>query len=300
MRARQRRGDGSPARAALGRLSPGRLRGRSVRDEHPRGRERGAASSRRARPASRSAAARARSRPETGPPWSATPEAALAHTSPASTGDALPLARARAVRRCHRPAARESRAWSLATTRAQAVEADVRAAAAACSNGLDDDGDGAIDHPADPGCASPGDVSERALGNPSLPCDDGVDSADTDVLADHPADRGCRDRAGQPRTRSARTAPTTTAAGRRLRRRSLGGQPDGRHRPGVHDGVERPEATPPPPGCGVGPELVLLAPLLGGDGVGGVSSAEGRARAGAEVKRSSNGWHGPRSDPTVP
>ncbi len=57
----------------------------------------------------------------------------------------------------------------------------------ACSDGLDDDLDGLVDHPADPGCDSPSDTSEQS---PALVCDDGLDN-DGDGLVDHPADPGC-------------------------------------------------------------------------------------------------------------
>jgi hypothetical protein len=60
----------------------------------------------------------------------------------------------------------------------------------ACSNGVDDDGDGATDFPADMGCRDAGDVSERDA------CSDGLDD-DTDALADWPADPGCRDAASE-------------------------------------------------------------------------------------------------------
>jgi cysteine-rich repeat protein len=40
-------------------------------------------------------------------------------------------------------------------------DASCRSEAAACSNGVDDDGDGRVDYPQDPGCAGPGDSSER-------------------------------------------------------------------------------------------------------------------------------------------
>jgi hypothetical protein len=59
----------------------------------------------------------------------------------------------------------------------------------ACANGLDDDGDGLADFPADPGCNATIDTSERESG---LACDDGTDQ-DADGLADFPADPGCRD-----------------------------------------------------------------------------------------------------------
>jgi hypothetical protein len=43
----------------------------------------------------------------------------------------------------------------------------------ACSNGIDDDGDGLVDYPADPGCLDGDDAFERSA---SLPCDDGIDN----------------------------------------------------------------------------------------------------------------------------
>jgi hypothetical protein len=55
-----------------------------------------------------------------------------------------------------------------------------------CSNGFDDDGDGSADFPADPGCDSAEDSTER---NPGAPCDDGLDN-DGDVRIDA-ADPGC-------------------------------------------------------------------------------------------------------------
>ena len=90
-----------------------------------------------------------------------------------------------------------------------------------CSDGLDDDGDGLIDHPDDPGCSSPTDASEREAtlacdntldddgdgtidledGGCDAPgdtsergapeeCDNGLDD-DGDLLADFPSDQGC-------------------------------------------------------------------------------------------------------------
>ncbi len=53
-----------------------------------------------------------------------------------------------------------------------------------CNDGLDNDTDGAIDFPEDPGCLSPGDPSEQN------DCQDGLDN-DGDGDADHPADDGC-------------------------------------------------------------------------------------------------------------
>jgi spore coat protein A len=57
----------------------------------------------------------------------------------------------------------------------------------ACSDGVDNDGDGFVDHAGgDPGCDSPGDLGEHA---PTLPCDDGIDN-DGDGFVDT-ADPAC-------------------------------------------------------------------------------------------------------------
>ncbi|MEX2207772.1 MAG: hypothetical protein WEF50_16225 [Myxococcota bacterium] len=56
-----------------------------------------------------------------------------------------------------------------------------------CADGRDNDGDGRADFPADPGCASATDDSER---DASLACDDGIDN-DGDGRTDFPADPGC-------------------------------------------------------------------------------------------------------------
>jgi hypothetical protein len=57
----------------------------------------------------------------------------------------------------------------------------------ACNDGIDNDGDGAIDFPADSGCASSGDTTETQ----ALPaCADGLDN-DHDGWVDYPADPGC-------------------------------------------------------------------------------------------------------------
>ena len=53
-----------------------------------------------------------------------------------------------------------------------------------CSDGVDNDRDGLIDHPSDTGCSDANDVSET---NPALPCDDGVDN-DSDGLVDNRRD----------------------------------------------------------------------------------------------------------------
>jgi DNA-binding beta-propeller fold protein YncE len=54
----------------------------------------------------------------------------------------------------------------------------------ACANGIDDDADGALDFPADPQCASAGDLSEKP------DCRNGRDD-DADTAVDHPDDAQC-------------------------------------------------------------------------------------------------------------
>lgn len=63
-----------------------------------------------------------------------------------------------------------------------------------CSDGIDNDGDGKTDHPADPGCTSPEDDDEAnpcsSCPQPEPECSDGDDN-DDDGLIDHPEDPGC-------------------------------------------------------------------------------------------------------------
>ncbi len=65
---------------------------------------------------------------------------------------------------------------------------------ALCNDGIDNDADGKIDYPFDPGCSSPADDTEA---NPTpLPvCADGMDN-DTDSTTDWPADYGCSSASG--------------------------------------------------------------------------------------------------------
>src|SRR5215210_380647 len=59
---------------------------------------------------------------------------------------------------------------------------------AACSDGIDNDGDGKIDFPDDPGCVGPNDDTENSPTSPQ--CDDGRDN-DGDGKIDYPNDPGC-------------------------------------------------------------------------------------------------------------
>ena len=58
-----------------------------------------------------------------------------------------------------------------------------------CFNGLDDDGDGWVDFPHDPGCAAAGDADEMDR-VPAAGCSNGIDD-DGDGMVDWPVDPGC-------------------------------------------------------------------------------------------------------------
>jgi hypothetical protein len=59
----------------------------------------------------------------------------------------------------------------------------------ACSDGIDNDGDGLTDYPADPGCENGNDGNEADNENKKQ-CNDGIDN-DNDGLTDYPLDPGC-------------------------------------------------------------------------------------------------------------
>jgi hypothetical protein len=63
---------------------------------------------------------------------------------------------------------------------------------AACADGVDNDGDGLIDYPNDPGCSSSTDDDETDSPPPppNSACSDGIDN-DGDGLVDYPSDPGC-------------------------------------------------------------------------------------------------------------
>jgi WD40-like Beta Propeller Repeat len=123
----------------------------------------------------------------------------------------------------------------------------------ACSDGIDNDGDGRIDAGFDLGCSAASDTSERS---PTRPCDDGLDN-DGDYKVDWPADPGC----------------FTDSSGREDPACSNGIDDDG---DGTVDwdgaGYADPDAycagnpakgaEKKQGGCGLGLELTLLLPLL--------------------------------------
>ncbi|MFN2389105.1 MAG: choice-of-anchor P family protein [Actinomycetota bacterium] len=73
-----------------------------------------------------------------------------------------------------------------------------------CEDGVDNDGDGKIDFPNDPGCESPKDDDERDLKE----CEDGVDN-DGDGKIDFPADPGCDSPKDDDETDAAEAPPAT-------------------------------------------------------------------------------------------
>ena len=62
----------------------------------------------------------------------------------------------------------------------------------ACNDGADNDGDGRVDYPNDPGCSSSIDNDEynQIIINPTYQCNDGIDN-DSDGRVDYPNDPGC-------------------------------------------------------------------------------------------------------------
>ena len=78
----------------------------------------------------------------------------------------------------------------------------------ACADEIDNDGDGRIDYPDDPGCAS---ATDRTEGDPAPPpaaaCADGLDN-DFDGRVDYPNDPGCSSTSDTDETDSASTTCT--------------------------------------------------------------------------------------------
>jgi hypothetical protein len=127
----------------------------------------------------------------------------------------------------------------------------------ACQNGIDDDGDGFADAPADPGCAGAADVSEHGV----AVCDNGLDD-DGDGYFDFPEDPGCRTPlAGLERTQCQDGLNNDGQTGIDFDGGASlnGGVPITVKDPQCSAGWKGSEA---PASCGIGYELALLAPLL--------------------------------------
>jgi len=116
-----------------------------------------------------------------------------------------------------------------------------------CSDEVDDDGDGKVDYPADPGCTSPADLSERA------DCNDGIDN-DQDGLVDYGTDPGCRNRQEWAREDPACDNGIDDDGDTLID----GADPECAASPAWWTD----EAAPYPTGCGLGFELVLVIPPI--------------------------------------
>jgi len=116
-----------------------------------------------------------------------------------------------------------------------------------CSDEAENDGDGEVDFPADPGCTSAEDLSEAA------DCNDGLDN-DFDGLADYGVDPGCRNRQEwvreDPACDNAFDDDGDTFVD--------GNDPECAASPAWWTD----EGAPYPTGCGLGFELVLVIPPL--------------------------------------
>ncbi len=125
----------------------------------------------------------------------------------------------------------------------------------ACNDGIDDDGDGLVDFPDDPGCASADDLDERS---PLLVCDDGADN-DGDGLADYPADPGCKDPAWALENPRCDDDLDNDGDG------TVdwdGGAAHGTPDAYCVDNGSWQDREAPPGNCGLGAELAVLIPLL--------------------------------------
>jgi cysteine-rich repeat protein len=138
----------------------------------------------------------------------------------------------------------------------------IEGATPACSNGRDDDGDGRTDTTgSDLGCTSAADTSERQAGRV---CDDGFDN-DGDGLSDHAPsvtadDPGCLNQNSTSESPLCSNGIDDDNDGKV----DFDGGGFGLADPQCAAASGNVEATAPPStGCGMGPELLLVVPLLG-------------------------------------
>jgi hypothetical protein len=141
-----------------------------------------------------------------------------------------------------------------------------------CNDGIDNDGDGLVDFPADPGCSSPTDISEH---DAALPCDDGLDN-DGDGLIDFPADPGCFSPTSTTESPQCQDGIDNDGDGKI----DFDGGASANH--GVALAAADPQCTKPyrnsekpNSGCGLGTELAFALPIL--MGIGRRRSRSGRA-----------------------
>jgi hypothetical protein len=137
-------------------------------------------------------------------------------------------------------------------------------ALAACSDAIDNDGDGLVDVAADPGCSAADDESEHES---NRPCDDRLDN-DGDGHTDFSRDPGCQTPTSakeNPQCQDGLNNDGQTGIDFDGGASLNGGVPLDVADPQCSSPWLDQEAAPPPPaggGCGIGPELLLLLPLF--------------------------------------
>jgi hypothetical protein len=135
----------------------------------------------------------------------------------------------------------------------------IRGAGPACSDGIDNDGDGFLDFPNDPGCESAFESDEHS---PTADCDDGVDN-DGDGFTDDPTDPGCANPASNTENPRCQDGIDNDSDGKFDF--DGGASANG----GVALGLPDPHCTTPhrnkesANSCGLGGEILFALPLLG-------------------------------------
>jgi len=130
-----------------------------------------------------------------------------------------------------------------------------------CQNGVDDDGDGRTDYPADPGCSSAADFLETSA---SRVCDDGLDN-DSDGFVDVPDDPGCQSPTSaleNPQCQDGANNDGQTGIDFDGGASVNGGVPLDTADPQCTAAWVNREATTGGAGCGIGPELAVALALL--------------------------------------
>lgn len=144
---------------------------------------------------------------------------------------------------------------SGAGTGAYTVSMNRSPCASDCQDGIDNDGDGLVDRAADPGCASADDLSEQ------VECEDGFDN-DGDGAADFAGgDAGCASTGASLEDPACDDGRDNDADGFIDADGGGAGEPDS-YCGGVAANAR--ESAPATVGCGIGPELALLPPLVAG------------------------------------
>jgi len=134
----------------------------------------------------------------------------------------------------------------------------------ACSDGIDNDGDGLVDYPMDPGCSSPTDDSEL---DATHPCDDGIDNDGdgfVDWRLDGSGDPGCASAAATSIENPACQDGIDNDGDGGI---DFDGGASANHGVAlgprdVNCGTPSQRSESPPPACGLGAELGLALPLL--------------------------------------